>query len=152
MHSHISLISIHKLSSHLCPDLLNTAFLLGFPTKILYEFLISPRHATWPTHHILDLITLTILGETNKLRSSSLCSVLQPPTTLSLLGSNILLSILFSNTLKLWSALSVRDQVSYPYNTKGKMIILYILIYTGDWKTKDAEQNGSKHSHNLIFS
>jgi hypothetical protein len=43
--------------------------------------------------------SLIILGEEHTLWSSSLCSFLQPPTTSSLFGPNILLSILFSNTL-----------------------------------------------------
>jgi hypothetical protein len=34
-------------------------------------------------------------------------------------GPNILLSTLFSN----------RDQVSHPYRTTGKIIVLYILIF-----------------------
>jgi hypothetical protein len=34
---------------------------------------------------------------------------------LSLLGSNVLLSTLFSNTLSLHSSLSVSNQVSHPY-------------------------------------
>jgi polysaccharide pyruvyl transferase WcaK-like protein len=34
---------------------------------------------------------------------------------LSLLGPNIFLSTLFSNTLSLCSSLIVRDQVSHPY-------------------------------------
>jgi hypothetical protein len=34
---------------------------------------------------------------------------------LSLLGLNVLFSILFSNTLSLHSSLSVSDQVSHPY-------------------------------------
>jgi hypothetical protein len=45
------------------------------------------------------------------------------------LGPNILLSTLFSNTLNLWFALSVRDQVPHPYETTGKIIILYVLIF-----------------------
>jgi hypothetical protein len=40
---------------------------------------------------------------------------------LCLLGPNILLSTLFSNTL------SVSDQDSYPYQTTGKIIFLHIL-------------------------
>jgi hypothetical protein len=48
---------------------------------------------------------------------------------LSLLGPNILLSTLFSNTLSLCSSLSVRDQVSHPYRTTGKVIVLYTLIF-----------------------
>jgi hypothetical protein len=35
---------------------------------------------------------------------------------------------LFSNTINLCSSLSVRDQVSNPYRTTGKIMILYILI------------------------
>jgi hypothetical protein len=35
-----------------------------------------------------------------------------------------------SNTLRLWSSLNVRNQVSYPHKTTGKIIIKYILMYT----------------------
>jgi polysaccharide pyruvyl transferase WcaK-like protein len=42
---------------------------------------------------------------------------------------NILLSALFSNTLNLCSSISVRDQVSHPYKTTGKIMISYILIF-----------------------
>jgi hypothetical protein len=38
-----------------------------------------------------------------------------PPVTSSLLGPNILLSTLFSNTLSLCYFLNVTDQVSHPY-------------------------------------
>jgi hypothetical protein len=48
---------------------------------------------------------------------------------LSLLGPNILLSALFSNTLSLRSSLNVSNQVSHPYRTTGKIIVLYILIF-----------------------
>jgi hypothetical protein len=47
------------------------------------------------------------------------------PVTTSLFGPNILLNTPFSNTLSPCSSLSVRDQVSHPYRTTGKIIILY---------------------------
>jgi hypothetical protein len=64
-----------------------------------------------------------------KLWSSSLCSFHQSPFTSSLFGPNILLSTLFSNTLSLCSSRNVRDQVSHPYRTTGKIIVSYILMF-----------------------
>jgi hypothetical protein len=71
---------------------------------------------------------MILLGEECKLWSFSLCSFLQLPITSSLLGRNILLSILFSTTLSLCSSLNVRDQVSDPYRVTGKIIVLCVLI------------------------
>jgi hypothetical protein len=48
----------------------------------------------------------------------------------SLVGPNILLSILFSNALNLCFSLNITNQVSNPYKTIGKVIVLYILIFT----------------------
>ena len=90
-----------------------------------------PIRATCPAHLILlDLITQNIFGEGYSSLSSSLRSFLHSPVTSSLLGSNILLSILFSNTLSLRSSLSESDQVSHPYKTTDKIMFLYILIFT----------------------
>jgi hypothetical protein len=58
-----------------------------------------------------------MLREASKLWSSSLCSLLQPPATYFFLDPIILLSTLFSRTFNLCPSLSVRDQVSHPYNT-----------------------------------
>jgi len=49
------------------------------------------------------------------------------PVTSSLLGPNILLNTMFSNTLSFLSTRNVNDQVSHPYKT-GKIIVLYINI------------------------
>jgi hypothetical protein len=58
-----------------------------------------------------------------------ICSVLHAPVNSSLLGPNILLNTLFSNTLSLRSALYASDNVSHPYKTTGRIIVLYILIF-----------------------
>jgi hypothetical protein len=59
-----------------------------------------------------------------------LCNFLHSPVTSSLLCPNILLRTLFSNTLSLCSYLNVRDQVSHPYKTTGRIMVLYILTFT----------------------
>jgi hypothetical protein len=56
-------------------------------------------------------------------------SFLHSPVTSSILGPNILLNTLFSNTLTLRSSLNFSDQVSHPYKTTGKVIVLYKLIF-----------------------
>ena len=70
----------------------------------------------------------TLLGEEYKPLSSSLCSFLHSLVTSSLQGPNILLNTLFSTTHSLRSSLTVSDQVSHPYKTTDKIIVLYILI------------------------
>ena len=51
------------------------------------------------------------------------------PVTSPLLAPNILLSTLFSDIFSLGSSLNVSDQVSNPYKTTGKIIVMYILIF-----------------------
>jgi hypothetical protein len=65
-----------------------------------------------PAHFILlDLITWTVLGEKYRSLSPSLYSFLHSSLTTSILGPNIFLSTLFSNTLSLRSSLNVSSQV-----------------------------------------
>jgi len=116
--------SILILSSHLHLGLLSGLFPSGFPSKTPYTPLF-PIRATCPAHLILlDLITRTMFGEQYRSLSSFLCSFLHSPVTSSLLGTNIPLSTLLSNTLSLRSFLSVSDQVSHPYKTTDKIIVM----------------------------
>jgi len=59
------------------------------------------------------------------------------PVTSSLLGPNIFLSNLFSNTLNLYSFASVKDQVSQPHNTKEKLQLCTFVFVSLDSQQKD---------------
>ena len=122
--------SILILSIHLRLGLPSGLLPSGFSTKTLYTPLSSPIRATYPAHLILlDFITHTILGEEYKSFNSSLCNLLNSPVTSSILGPNILLNTMFSNTISFLSFRNVNDQVSHPYKTTGKIIVLYIFIF-----------------------
>ena len=133
---------VYTPTSHFLKIHLNIIFLcLGLPSglfpsgwfphqKARYTPLLSPICATYPAHLILlDFITWTILSEEQRSLSSSLCSFLHSTVTSFFLGSNILLSTLFSNILSLRSSLNVSDWASHPYKATGKITVLYILIF-----------------------
>jgi hypothetical protein len=125
----VSLRYILIFSTNLPLDLPSGLFTSGYPTNLLYASFFSLVNAASPVNlNLLDFIILIILGTVYKLRNSSLCSFLHSPVTSSLLGPNIILSTLFSNTIIPCFLHSVRDQVSRPHTTKRKIIILYIVL------------------------
>ena len=115
----------------------------------------SPIHATCPAHLILlDFITRTILGEEYKSFSSLLCNLLHSPVTLSLLGPNILLNTMFSNTLSFLSSRNVNNQGNYGhrrYNCQ-EFLILNHMVSTEPLTDKDKKFTSSYfNSKSVIF-
>jgi hypothetical protein len=89
--------------------------------------------------HYPDFIILITVGEGCKLWSSLLCSCFQPPVSSSLFRPYILLSVLLANTFSLYSSVNIKNQVSHPYKTTGKIIVLNVVIFTfsGSWLEHD---------------
>ena len=87
---------------------------LYYPPYVLHA---RPSHSSRFNHRMH-----VILGREYRSLSYSLCSFLHFLVTSSLLGPNILLVILFSNTLSLRSSFDVKDQVSHPYKTHDKWV------------------------------
>jgi hypothetical protein len=119
----IYLKAILILSTHLRLGFPSGPSPSGFPTNILHAFLFSTIRATCHDQFILNCDYTLRRAQVMKL---VLCSFRQSPVISPLFGPDILLSTLFSNTLSQCSSLNVRVQVSHPYRTTGKMIVLYM--------------------------
>ena len=130
-----SWIPILILSSHLCLGLVSTLFPSGFPTKTLYAHLLYPVCATCSAHFIfLHLITRIIFGKDYRSLRSSLCSVFHSPVTSPLLGSNILLSTLFSNLQP--ALLSQCELPNFPpIQNRQNYCSIYLNFYIFGWQT-----------------
>ena len=115
-------LKIHLiLSSHLRLGLSSGLFHSGFPIKTVYTPLLY-SHTCYMPHptHSSRFDHPNNIGWGVQIINLPLYSFLHSPVTSPLLGSNILLSTLFSNTLSLCSSLNTSDQVSHPYKTKGR--------------------------------
>ena len=112
--------SILILSSHLLLGLASGLFPSGLLTTTLYAPLLFLIRATCPAHrNVFYLITQVITRDQYRSWCSSVCSRLHCRVISFLLGPSVFLSTLLSS-----SSLSVRDQVSYPYKTTGKITSL----------------------------
>ena len=81
------------------------------------------RHMPLPHLILLDFTTRTLFVKEFISLSSSLCNFLHSSVTSSLLGPNIFLNTLFSNTLSLRSSLNVSDQLYIKYQLDALIII-----------------------------
>jgi hypothetical protein len=85
-----------KIHSNYPPIYAQAFQVVPFLQVLRSKFVCIP-HLHVPHLILPNFITLTILVEAYRLRSSSLCGLFQSQTTSSLLGTNIPLSTLFSN-------------------------------------------------------
>ena len=118
--------SILILSTHLRLGLPSGLLPSGFPSKTLYTHISSPY-----TPHAQPISFFSMLSSaqywvrsTNHLAPRYATSSI-PPVTSSLLGPNILLNTIFSNTLRFLSSRNVSDQVSHPYRTRQNYSSIY---------------------------
>jgi hypothetical protein len=114
-------LKIHLSFCHLRLGLPSGLFPLSFPTKTLHTPLPSPSDLHTPPIPFFSILSPAQLWVRSAYHGDLHFQVFfRSPVTSSLLGPNILLNTLHSNTLNLRSSLNVSDQVSHPYKTTGK--------------------------------
>jgi hypothetical protein len=114
------------LSTHLRLGLPSCLFLSGSPTNILYPhscYMPCSPHPPWLYH------SNYIWRGVQVMKLLIMHSFLQPPVTSSLFGQIFSSVLCFPNTLSLCSSLNIRDLVSHPYRTTGKIVVSYIRIF-----------------------
>ena len=112
-----------NIVSHLHLGLPKVLFPADVPDKNLKAPLPFSILATWPApRNLLDLITLTILGEWYKVWISLLWSLLYSPLV-SLLGPNICLRTLFSTNCSLHSSLNATSAMVFPNNLSSSEVL-----------------------------
>jgi len=124
------------------PRIHSIVILPCFLTEMLYALLISPMRATKPAHlHLLELITLIYLVKCTSYEAPQL-GVFSFPSFFPLKSK-------CSETRSICVLLLVWDQVSYPYETTGKILVLCILSFKYLERrrmTKDFKLNGCRRS------
>lgn len=113
---YLNSIPISILTCHLHQCLPHDFYTSGFLTKVLYALLIAPMCVACFAHLIFCNLISIIFDSEYKLWSCSLCNFLHSLINISLWVSNILLSILFSDTLNIFSSLSIKA----PFHMKVK--------------------------------
>jgi len=126
------------------------SFIQVAPPKRFMSPLLFPIRAKCPAHIILSyLIAWIVFGDVCRTYSSSFYSVLHLLVTSSHSCPNIFLCTLFSNTLSLSSSPNVRDYVSYPNKTTGKILFRPVLIFIfldTSWHTEYRAAYDNRHS------
>jgi hypothetical protein len=131
-HHPISPGSILILYTNLRLRLTGGLFPFGFSTNNLHLFLFSPVRAIWPYNMISSDNSTYAFAKSTSYEAFVLqplpipCNFIFPRS----LGPNFLLSILFTNTLSVYSSLNFGDQAAHPCRATGKVTVLYILIFT----------------------
>jgi len=148
--------SISILYFHLRLDLLSDLLPSGFPTKILYESLLSPTCATCPAHLILYLIIRIIFGKEGRSYSSSLRSVLRFPCCLVHLRPKYLPQHpILEHPHSLFLSQRKRPRFAPEQNNRknySSMCVSIYIFWVKNWKTEDSVPNDSKHSMASVVS
>jgi hypothetical protein len=149
---HRTSLSSISTSYHLFLGLLWGFFPSDFPFKVLYTFLISPMHATYPTVFILlDSIVLIIFGEKYKLWSYLLCNFLWLFVTSSFVFP---VSSPCCQTPSLFTPQYDEPTFTHTHahtEQQTKFFFVNFNFYTLDirWETADSELHGSQYSWHL---